>query len=312
MKKILYIPLDWHRDSEGHFDDVKQAFAKQCEVEIFATWKQKEFTPDIIFFQGSLSVSELKNIKESTGAKVVMWTGDAGYMPPQSFMDHKDTVDLYLMPFLGENMKTYATLLKKPCNYIWEFIQDWRFREPIEIEKSEGSMISFVGNIYDHLPGGEVRNKTMAFLWRHVPELFCWGNGFKNGPIEYTETPDIYNNSYLVIAENNLMLDGYFTPRNIGGMAAGSCVLHKWFPRIEHFFRHLEDGMVYKNEYELLQQINFLKANPDMRNELAKKSYNTAKQYWTLDAWVGNLLTTIDKFIESQKEKISENETKEV
>lgn len=307
MMKILYIPLDWHRDSEGHFDDVKQALAKKCEVEIFATWDPLLFTPDVIFFQGSLNSNQLREIKESTKAIVVMWTGDAGFVPPQHFINHQENVDLYLVPFLGEMMKTYSTILQKPCNYIWEFIQDWRFKEPKEMD---GGPVVFVGNTYDHLPGGEIRKKMVHYLNDHCVNFQAFGNIREHASkqIDYTETPDIYNNSYITIAENNLSFDGYFTPRNIGGMAAGSCVLHKWFPRIEHFFRHLKDGMVYRNEHELLQQINFLKTNPKFRNQMAFASYETAKEFWCLDAWVGNLITTINAFIESKKKKEETNE----
>lgn len=305
MKKILFVPLDWHRDKEGHFDDVKNALAKQCEVMIYdgdVIPGVTQFKPDVILFQGSLTPFELKTIKASTGAKVIMYTGDAGYVPPQSFMEQKESVDLFLIPFL-DTMRTYGKTLEKPINYLWEFIQDWRFKEPKDMKDGD---IVFVGNKYDHLPGGEIRTTISEFLNKHLQGIHFFGSGFCNGGIEYEKTPELYNNSFITIAENNLVLSGYFTPRNIGGMAAGSCVLHKWFPNIENFFRHLEDGMVYRNEYELLQQINFLKANPEIRNQLARKSYETAKQYWSLDSWVKNLLTTIDKFEESLKPKESE------
>lgn len=302
MKKLLFVPLDWHRDSEGLFNDAKRALATQFEVMMCNGNHSEivEFKPDIILFQGSLIPSDLKWLKESTGAMVIMFTGDAGFVPPQSFMDQRENVDFYLIPFL-DSMRTYGKALGKPINYLWEYIQDWRFVEPREMD---GGPVVFVGNTYDHLPGGEVREIMCQFLDKYLNNFRAFGSiKTASETVPYTYTPKLYNEAYITIAENNLTLPGYFTPRNIGGMAAGSCVMHKWFPNIENFFRHMEDGMVYRNEYELLQQINFLKANPEIRNQLAKKSYDTAKQFWNLDAWAKNLAQIIDKFEESKIEK---------
>jgi spore maturation protein CgeB len=59
-------------------------------------------------------------------------------------------------------------------------------------------------------------------------------------------------------------------------MAAGSCVVMRRFPNIERFFIDGYDCIVYDNEYELADIINFLKKNPETRNYIAQNGSLTA------------------------------------
>ena len=268
--KILYIPLDYHRHRESPelFTDLVNAL----EGEIYQSSEQAvAYKPDIILFHGGLIPSDLKILKLLTGAPVIMWTGDCRYMPQESLMMYRDIVDIFLLPFDGEHKDRFSALLCKPCYFIWEPIQNWRFKQPQDL--LEGP-VSFIGNIYDNLPGGEDRLYTMEFIDERVKEMKIRGAFPGSEPVDNDIVPYIYNDAYIVIAENNMHdIQYYFTPRNIGGMAAGSCVVMRWFPGIEGFFEDGHNCFIYRHKYELLDIIQFLQKNPSVRNKVALNGY---------------------------------------
>lgn len=293
MKRILYIPLDYsrHKEDDMLFGSMLKALQKQCEAMLFNDMDVAiDFKSDIILYQGSLTNYELANLKEQTGAMVAMWTGDARYAPVQSLMEMKDIVNVYFLPFSANLLTRYSKILQRPCRFIWEPIQDWRFKEPKEMQ---GGRTVFVGNGYETLPGGRGRTEIISFLKERIPDFDVYGSiNQSEGIIDYKDVPGKYNDSYLVIAENNMNdIDDYFTPRNIGAMAAGSCCLMRTFPGIGLLFSDFDNCVFYKHKYELLDVINFLKDNPGIRNRTALRGYQYVKSNFTCDNWVKTFLS---------------------
>lgn len=298
MLKLLWIPLDYnrHNDSPELFTDVLKALQVSFDTMIYQGRLDQgaAFKPDIVLFQGSMSITDLAKLKEFTGALTIMMTGDCRYAPMQSLMEYRSVVDCYLVPFSGELLNTYTTLLGKPCHFLWEFVQNWRFKKPLMMEEGP---VTFVGNIYNNLPGSEGRKDLVDFIEASGVNINCWGSGFDKGEIKNTEVPTLYNQSYIVIAENNHDIQDYFTPRNLGGLAAGSCTLMKYFPGIEKFFQNLVHCIYYSNKYELLQFIELLKNNPELRNQIASQGHGLALTNFGLDSWVAALKQIINKYL---------------
>ena len=155
-----------------------------------------------------------------------------------------------------------------------------------------GGKIVFVGNHYESLPGGEERLEMIDFMKKHVEEFEVFGSiSGATAEVKAKDVPDIYNNSFAVICENNMNdIDGYFTPRNIGAMAAGSCSLNRAFPGIGDLFMNYRNGINYRHKYELLDAITFLKKNPAVRYRIAKSGHLLAKIRYTNDSWVQTYL----------------------
>lgn len=286
--KVLLIPLDFQRHHEDYklFCDMVSGFDKAGHHPLLYSNIEEaiSFKPDIIMYQGSLKKEELVLLKYQTGAKVGMWTGDCRYTPPQSLSDMKGIVDLYLLPFSGPLLEIYSKLLETNCAFLWEPIHEWKFINPDLYNTKD---ISFVGNHYETLPGGESRIDILTHIKKHVSSVKVYGNIQIEGakPISYLEVPDLYNKSYAVIAENNMHdVEFYFTPRNLGGMAAGSCTLMRRFPGIEKLFSDFEDCIIYNHKYDLLEKIHFIRHNPSIRNKIAQKAHKSAERfnYW---AW---------------------------
>ena len=298
--KVLLIPLDYHRHTEDDmlFGDMLRAFQKQSEAIMYDgnTDNAISFKPDVIFFQGSVSVDDLQKIKSATGCKITMWTGDTRYAPQQSLMDYRNVIDIYLLPFSGETSNNFSKMLNKPCQFIFEPIQDWRFVPPKEM--SDGRIV-FVGNHYETAPAGETRTEIINFLKQHTANFEAYGSiANSNGSINYTLVPQLYNDSFIVIAENNWHdIEDYFTPRNLTAMSAGSCCLMRRFDGIEKHFSNFENCFFYRHKYELLDIVCFLKNNPSYRNAIAHKAYATAKEKYSLDVWVGDFIKITSSLI---------------
>lgn len=281
--KLLHIPLDFSRHSEDArlFQDQLTAFQRLCECIIYTDIETAiKFKPDVVFYQGSLSFEECARIKRETGCIFTMFSGDARYAPVSSLMDYKSFVDAYFLPFSGELLKNYEYILGKPCYFLWEAFQDWKFRDFKELNTG---VISYVGNLYSNLPGGKERSELYTFLFDNVINAAFHGSGFPKGNINNYEVPDLYQNSFAVIAENNFHdIPEYFTPRNLTAMAAGSLCLMKVFSGIEKHFTNWKHCIYYRTKYELLDIIDFLKKNPSIRNGIAREGHEYVRENYTM------------------------------
>lgn len=292
--KILYTPLDYHRHSEDDrlFGDMLRAFQKQSQCVIYNgnITEAINFKPDSVFYQGSLSKEDCIKIKTETKCKWTTWTGDVRYAPLQYLVEAAEFTDKYFFPFSGDLLKTYRKLLDRECNFIFEPLQNWRFRSANQINSGD---ITFVGNRYEHLPGG-IERAELKDLSEKIRQLKCYGSGYSLGQINNYDVPMLYNNSYAVIAENNWSdIEDYFTPRNLGAMAAGSCCLMKVFPGIENHFENWKHCIYYRHQYELIDIINFINANPEVRNRIAKSGYELVKKKYSMDNFVKQYISQL-------------------
>lgn len=293
--RILLAPLDFYKEQTDKmlFDGMLDAFLHLGNEVRFYTTKEDAiaFNPELILFQGSVSPNDLTEIKKACDdCDILMFTGDVRYAPVQSLMENKSVVDAYLVPFTDKNLiGTYEAVLEKRCLFSWEAIQNWRFMQPREMMDGD---IVFVGNAYETVPCDRIG--LVNFLRKHCDSVCAYGSFPNEIPIRTEEVPNLYNQAFAVVCENNWSdIEGYFTPRNIGAMAAGSCPLMRWFPGIENYFTHTHDCLVYRHQFELLDQINFLRKNHDIRNYIAQNAYKSAKDKFTYIDWAKQVLTNI-------------------
>jgi len=295
-QNLLWIPMDYqlHISDDGYFGDLSRALSEKYNVFLFDGDLQKaiDFKPHTILYQASMYMEHCRILKEQTGASFVMWTGDYSPFPSQSFIEFQPIVDLYLVPFSGEQRQVYRRILNKPCEFIWEPIQSWRFLPNQQLQEGK---IAYAGNLYSHLPGGESRKEIYELVKANYPtQVVFYGSGFVNGVLPVRETPKLYNESYAVICENNYWdVEDYFTPRNLGAMAAGSCALMRVFPGIEKYFMDMYHCVYYRNKYELTQALDFLYRNPDVRNSIAENGFKLAWDKFSASNWASELYELI-------------------
>lgn len=295
-KNLLYIPLDYNRQASDNsvFGSIIDGFNTEFNTSIFTNIDEALlFKPDIILVNGNaITPEECLLLKTATCAFFTVWVGDVRYAPLSEAMNKIDIADLYLFPFNGDHLKSFSKILNTPCEFAFEHFDDMVVREVKELYSGK---VVFVGNTYDHFPGGDERISIAKFIGKYVPELEMYGSfppidNITRGQIDFSEVPDLYNNSYLTIAHNNRSdIDGYFTHRNLIALASGSCVLMKHFPGIEQFFTNWEHCVFYKTNYELLDIIEFLKREPSIRNKIAKNGNSYVRQHYLNSNFAHNL-----------------------
>lgn len=291
--RLLMIPMDYHlhEGDPGYFRDMELALGRQYNALVYDGGLEEaiQWKPSVIFFQSSMTPENCERLKRETGAYFVMWSGDAARLPAEQFFRYKNTVDLYLLPFSGAQLQTYQRLLGIPCEFIWEPIQDWRYKLN---EQMDGGTVVFVGNIYGHMPGGKSRPELIETMINRGIKVEVAGTGYPDY-LSFTvhsfpvrETPQLYNQAYAVLCENNYWdMDDYFTPRNLGAMAAGSCPLMREFPGIEKFFTNMQDCVYYRDELSLLEVLDFLYKHPRIRNKIAENAFKRAHDHFSMRNW---------------------------
>ncbi|PCJ55948.1 MAG: hypothetical protein COA79_20275 [Planctomycetota bacterium] len=291
--KVLLIPLDFHR--QELFGFMVESFKRQSDPALYIDIEQAiSFQPDLVFFQGSLPLKDVALIQEKTNAVWTQWTGDSRYAVPETLMKYKDVMDFTFVPFNGAQLDIYTKFLGHPCFYIFEPFHDSRFISPLHMNAGP---ITFVGNYYDHMPGGKDRTDVILHLAQANIDVRSYGNsplGIANhhGELPIEELPLTYNRSFAVIAMNNWRdVPGYFTPRNLNAMSAGSCHLAQTFEGIEDTpWINYENCVFWRHKFELLDVVNFLVAHPEVRHRIADAGHALAVKHYTHDAWVTEYL----------------------
>lgn len=302
--RILLIPLDYHLHLKDPqlFGDMVTAFQKDNEVIMFDGYMEKafDFKPDVIFYQGSLTQEERKRLRDNTNALWMTWTGDVRYAPMKSLIEIRDVTDVYLVPFDGNMLNHYETVLGKPCKYIFEPLHQWKICEP---KLKDNGRISFVGNCYEHLPGGSERMDIQLFLKLHLKDQVDF-YGSPSPSLLNKSVPSVYNESYIVIAENNWRdIQGYFTPRNLLAVSNSCCVARE-FPDCEWHFKNYEHCIYYKHKYELLDVIHMLKECPEIRNRIAKNGFRYIKDNFTYTQWTKRFTNISEYYILKSHQQI--------
>lgn len=286
---LLFIPLDWHKRNVQmpFFEGLQTIF--DC---YYFTGSNAESTKkrDYIYCQaGALPPMELYAIKKRSGAKVFVWTGDCRPDLLPEVLQYKGVTDrTFLACGIGQQ-KEYERALESPV--FWLQHAAHMFLEPQEI--SDRTAIAFVGNYYDQFPGGAERNKLCYDLdVKYEEDFYCYGSWSESrGKVPYDDVPWIYNNAFVSISANIFNdIEGYWSNRPYDILAAGGCCLMRYVPGYERHFTDMEDVLVYRWNEEAMELIEWLLANPDERNRIAKNGYknclanhtnaNRAKELW--------------------------------
>lgn len=269
---LLFIPLDYHkRNVQLYFyEGLKSEFDVRYFMGSNADIIRNK--PDVIYCQsGALPPNELQALKKRTKAKVIQWTGDCRPELLPEVLQYTGIADrTFLACGIGQR-KEYERELEHPV--IWLQHAATMFVEPQELNEKS---IAFVGNYYDQFPGGAERNKLCYDLdVKYGEDFYCYGSWIESrGTVPYDDTPWIYSNAYISISANIYNdIEGYWSNRPYDILAAGSCCLMRYVPGIERHFTDMEHCVVYKSNEEAMEKIEWLLANPVIRNRIAKAGF---------------------------------------
>lgn len=232
MKKLLFIPL--HYDKNPNPDFFK-GLAGVFDVELFGRETHMEY--DYVFCQfGAIEPHNLFTIKETSQAKVIMWTGDARAEPMENVTQYKGACDLALLAVGVGQKSMYETALCCPVDYMQQGVFNSFFIEPRELF---GGAITFIGNNYDHFDGAVERTELCKLLAKEFHEFETIGNGYSaehNNKVSctYEQSAIIYNRSFMSISHACFNdIEGYYSNRTLDIMAAGGLCLMRYTPNIQ-------------------------------------------------------------------------------
>lgn len=275
MKRLLYIPLNYHQNSHPA---LLSAFKLYFNCEQFTTLQAaNEFNPHYVYVQsGAIHPQLLQYVKIQTNAKIIQWTGDCRREPLSEVLAYKDICDLTLLACAIGQQDMYAPLLPHPVKYWQHAVNQSQFRT-VQTELKQ-KHIRFIGNSYAHFDGAVERDLLCKKLTAEFPLFEVWGNGYATGEyrnpdsIPFPKIFDKYNQTYISLSSNIFNdIEGYWSNRPLTIMAAGSCCLMRYTPNAENWFTDMEHCVFYKTEEEAIDKINYLLAHPDVRNKIAQQ-----------------------------------------
>lgn len=279
MKKLLYISLGFQPN------DFYDSFCKYFDCKLYTGVQDAiAFNPDYIHLHaGSLSLEDATLLKSKTNAIWTQFTGDCSTEPLEPVTRLKDICDITLLT-IAEGLGH----LYQDCKRVtWMPEAVLPMKQPKEL--TDGKIV-FVGNYYDHLPDGNQRREICETLHKTYPNKFeCYGSmPFSKGEIPYTQVPDLYNDSFIVIAhDNNSSVKKYFSQRYLAAMGTSCCV----GKRVEGM---LDDYLSYPNLAAMLFTVKYLYDNPYVRNDIAKRSFKVINEGFTYDKWVERYIKIIN------------------
>lgn len=302
MKKLLFIPLDYDKNPNPDFFK-----ALSCVYDVMPYSFRLEnrtliqgFDPDYIFAQfGAIDPGLLSYIKQNTGAKVIMWTGDARAELMDNVTQYKGVCDLALLAVGVGQWGIYEAAMDCPVDYMQQGVFNSFFIEP---QKMFSFKTVFIGNNYDHFPGAVERGELCKILAKEFIAFETIGNGYgseHNNKVSctYEQSAIIYNRSYISISHACFNdIEGYYSNRTIDIMAACGCCLQRWFPGIENYFTDGYDCIVYRTNDEAIEKIKYLIERPEIRNLIALNGHNTVKQKHTFNHRAKELKQLIEKY----------------
>lgn len=241
---ILYIPPV---GAVKEHDDFYLSLSKLHNVTWFWEYTHQPIHDrwQVIHLQsGAIKYMTLKMLKQmNKPAIITQWTGD---YRPEGLPEVRMYDGLVNFTFLASN--TPRQYPNQNVKWLPHWVGEWQFR-PVNPD-AEG--IVMIANNYTHFPGGLERHEMNEML-RNRPDYKVYGSGFTNslGPVNYRDTPDIYNKFRFAVGCNIYNdVPKYFSNRPLAAIAGGSFFMWR------HIKQYWWPLCGYRDNDTLIQSIN--------------------------------------------------------
>lgn len=283
MLKILYLPLG---EQPGMYDAWNNA---GVELQIYDYWtdwernknkdsiKQKflqkvgEFQPNLIHMQlqmtGLIAAETLTQAKNMCpGVIITNWSGDCRVQASSEFVSTASAVDHSLISSTGQ-LDLYRQAGCHNVKY-WQIGYDPKVAFPTSQTEFTYD-ISFTGNNYGNMfPDGNLRfSATQALKEAFGNRFGLFGSGYRNanGSTSHQQSNEIYNKSLCTLSISNFNnVSHYFSDRLLLCMGSGRPTISWYFPDCEDYFVDGRDIFFVKSNQEIIDAVNYCKANPDV------------------------------------------------
>lgn len=311
MLKVLYLPLG---EQPGMYDAWNNV---GVQLQIFDFWSQwnishnkeqikeqflqkvKEFQPNLIHMQlqftGLIDAITLKTAKDiCPGVIITNWSGDIRKDAIFDFVTLTHVVDYLLISSTGQ-LDMYKRAGCQNVRY-WQIGFDPKVNFPMSKQTFDYDA-SFVGNAYpaqSQFADSEMRTNVVCNLKGTLGNRFgLFGSGYPNSQqVSPRDTNGIYNNSICPVSISNFNnVSHYFSDRLLACIGSGRPTISWYFPGIESYFVDKSEIFVARSLHEILEIINYCKANPEAANQVGMNGYNRLLKEHTFTSRVIELLT---------------------
>ena len=179
----------------------------------------------------------------------------------------------------------------------WQVAMDPKFNYPKNQTEFKYD-ISFLASIHPPqlFPENPIRI-TIAQLLRNNfgDRAGLFGDGFpphlKISGVPTTAGNDIYNNSVCTLAiSNNNNIANYFSDRLLHALSTGRPCLCWNYPEYENYFANGSEIIIVKSIPEIIEWVNYFKANPEYASEIGRNGAMRVKAEHTFSSRVMELL----------------------
>lgn len=208
-------------------------------------------------------------------------------------------VDGYALKYKFEELG-----IKTLCTYTWYNRE--HYKKKADVVKDID--ISFIG-----IHAGESRKKYIDFLEKEGISVTTYGQGTKNGSIDFNKMIDVFNRSKINLNFSGTIYGRHpykinYNIRQCKGRPSevalcGGFVLSEYAYGIEDMYDVGKEIEIFSNENELLQKVKYYLQNEMGREKIAENAYTRAvKDYDAVNVF-GRVIELCKKEIENKRKK---------
>lgn len=239
----------------------------------------RNFKPDWIHAQlqmtdviSDASIIEARNI--CPGVVITDWSGDIRSNLPLQLIQKSRVVDRVLVSNVGQ-LELYK---KAGCNNVtyWQIGYDPQVMYP-KFESNFLYDVVFTANHYNQFPDSTLRKNIALMLCEKYGAragVFGSGHGRNIRSIGLNEVNDVNNKSICVLSVSNFNdVSHYFSDRLLHSLASGRPTIIYRFPGVESYFADRGDCFIAYSPEDIINIIDFCKANIDRANSVGRNGY---------------------------------------
>lgn len=315
MLKVLYLPLnDADNVQQGMYDAWNQVGVNLQIFDFHRQWlntknstqiqadfirKAQEFQPHLIHMQlqftGLIQVETLAKVRHVCPNVIITnWSGDIRTEAIHDFVSLTHTIDYALISSTGQ-LDLYKRAGCANVKY-WQVGFDPKFSYPVWNTEFKYDA-SFTGNCYpySHFPDAKLRVDAVIQLRSYFGSRFgLFGAGYDANTQQCSpkQINQIYNDSICPISISNFNnVSHYFSDRLLACLGSGRPVISWHFPGIESYFIEGSEILVARSTQDIIDAVNFCKANPEKANAIGKNGYRRVLKEHTFVSRILELLS---------------------
>lgn len=309
MLKVLYLPIG---NQIGTINAWNQVGVDLEVYDFYGVWerthnkttvsneflnKVRTFQPQLIHMQLQFTglidahiISEARKI--SPGVVITNWSGDVRSMAIPNFTNVANVVDYSLISSTGQ-LDMYRQAGCTNIRY-WQIGYDPKFNYPMYSTEFTYD-VSFLANNYGNtFPDGPLRYSVAGNLRSTFGNRFgLFGSGYHPPApgIDPINANKVYNSSICALSISNFNnISHYFSDRLLYCIASGRPTITWHFPGIESYFIEGQEIFVARSVNDVVDIVNYCKANPEVATQVGINGYNRAVREHTFTSRIIELL----------------------